>query len=347
MNRRSWLCSTGLTPLALSVGTPLPAAVVGPVPDAGLVARAQAEKTVVFYAAMNGDDLGKVGAAFSAQYQIEMQSLRLASNGIAPRLAIEQRAGRPVADATFTTGYDTEIMKRNNQLERFAIPETKDFVAGYDDPDGYWSSFLISTLVFMYNTTKVQVSGAPPPSAWADFARPEWHGKFAIYGGSVDWYVGLRRALGREAADRLVRAIGANQPVITPTRQQATSLTGTGEYTAALAVFGKEAAHLKGLGQPVDFVNAPPTIAEASALALVKNAPHPNAARLFIRWLFTRQVQQELVVGTFGHVSARKDVKSNPALWNTKMRVVRLDYSEVQTYNDDLKLFDAWFGIPT
>jgi iron(III) transport system substrate-binding protein len=345
VNRRAALAVAVALPLAprLRAG----AAPVGPVPDADLVARAQMEKTLLFYAAMNGEDLAKTAAAFTAQYGIECRTLRLASNAIGPKLSIEQRAGHNEADVLFDTGYDTEVMKRNGLLVRFSVPESKDCAPGYDDPDGFWSSFLISFVVFMYNTNRVQAMGIAPPTAWADFARPEWRGKFAIYGGAIDWYVGLRRALGRDAADRLVRAIGANGPIITPTRQQATSLTGTGEYAAALAVFGKEAAHLKATGLPVDFANAPPTVCDASALALVKGGPHPNAGKLFIRWLFSRQVQQDLVVGTFGHVSPRKDVKSNPALWNPRMRTVILDSSEVQTYAEDLKTFNTWFGIPT
>lgn len=347
ITRRDWLRSAASVPPALAAVAPAGAraAGIGPVADPALVARAKAEQTVSVYVAMNGDDLAKIASLFEAQYGIACKTLRLASNGIAPRLAIEQRGGRYECDITITTGYDTEIIKRNGLLATYSVPETKSFLPGYVDPDGYWTSAFTNTNVFMWNTQKIAAAGVPAPVAWADFARPAWHGKFAVFGGSIAWYTGMRRALGREIADPLVRGIGANQPVITATRQLATSLTGTGEYMGAVGVFGNEAQRLKREGQPVDFVNAPPTIAEPTGVGFVKNAPHPNAARLFIRWLLSREMQRELIVGTFHRITARKDVASPPEIWNPRMRVVVSNPADVATYNDDVKTFNAWYGI--
>jgi iron(III) transport system substrate-binding protein len=315
------------------------------VPDRELIARARAEKSVSLYLAMSASDLAKLAQGFGEISGIEPQALGLSGRDMAPRLQLEQRGGRFEADVSMTTGYDTDLMKRSGLLAPFHAPETRDFLPGYFDRDGYWAAGFTLTDVIMFNTAKLAANGLAAPAAWADFTRPAWRGKFAIFAGSVSWYAALRRALGATAAEKLVRALGANAPIVTATRQLAADGVASGEFLGALAVFGYEADRLKQAGQPVDFVNAPPTVAEMTTLALVKNAPHPNAARLFIRWLTSRP-GQEWMVANIGRISARKDVANNPRIWNPRLRITLSDPGDTATYNDDLHAFDGMFGIP-
>jgi len=316
------------------------------VPDRELIARAQAEKFVSLYIAMSAGDLAKLARAFAEISGIEPRTLGLGGRAMAPRLQLEQRAGSFEADISMTTGYDTDLMKRNGNLAPFHPPETRDFLPGYFDRDGFWAAGFTLTDVLMFNTAKLAANGLRAPTAWADFARPEWRGKFAIFAGSVSWYAALRRVLGAASAEQLVRSIGANAPIVTATRQLAADGVASGEFLAALAVFGYEADRLKQSGQPVDYVNAPPTVAEMTTLALVKNAPHPHAAQLFIRWLLSHP-GQEWMVANIGRISARKDVASNPRIWNPRLRITRSDPADTATYNDDLHAFNGMIGIPS
>ncbi len=65
-------------------------------------------------------------------------------------------------------------------------------------------------------------------------------------------------------------------------------LAAAGEINLALVDRG-HIELMKDKGAPVDWVKVKPVVITGSALSMVKKAPHPNAARLFIEWLFSPQ----------------------------------------------------------
>lgn len=50
------------------------------------------------------------------------------------------------------------------------------------------------------------------------------------------------------------------------------------------------------------------------ALAMFNNAPHPNAAKVYINWLLTKE-GQTLFAQNMGYISARRDVSTDHAPW--------------------------------
>ena len=70
-------------------------------------------------------------------------------------------------------------------------------------------------------------------------------------------------------------------------------------------------------GRPVDFINTKPLIVTLHPVGIVKNAPHPNAARLFEGWLLSKDGQQALLeIGD--RSSSRLDVAGNPRVFTPK-----------------------------
>lgn len=343
--RRRALGALGALALApVAANAAVAATDANPVPDPGLVARAKAEGAVVLYVAMSAEDADKLVRAFQDRYGIGVQALRLVSNQIPAKLEIEQRGGRFEADLALAPGYETDQMKRAGLIVPFRTPESADYLTGYSDPDGYWTSTFTLTNVIMYNTAKVKALGLPVPAAFADFARAPWRGKFCMFAASYAWYAALKRSIGAAETDALCRAIAANQPALVNTHQLAATLVAAGEYAGSVNVYGHEADRMKAQGQPVDFVNAAPTVAEMTGASIVKNAPHPNAARLFVRWFFSRPGQRWMV-RNISRISARKDVQSNPAIWNPRMRVAISDPADSAHYAADVQAFNEIFGI--
>jgi ABC-type Fe3+ transport system substrate-binding protein len=64
------------------------------------------------------------------------------------------------------------------------------------------------------------------------------------------------------------------------------------------------------------FVNTNPMAASLNLVDMVKNPPHPNAARLFDDWLVS-QAGQKVVVEVTNHTSLRTDVDNDAAVWDT------------------------------
>jgi len=79
---------------------------------------------------------------------------------------------------------------------------------------------------------------------------------------------------------------------------------------------------------------------------LVAHAPHPNAARLFERWLLSRETQKWIASSAgLGRISPRKDVESNPAIWNPHVHYLISDPAESVHYADDQHEFNQLFHV--
>jgi iron(III) transport system substrate-binding protein len=306
--------------------------------------RARAEGTLTLYSAMSTQDTTSLVQRFMARYPIQVRVLRVESSQLPAKIAIAAKAGQPDADVEIAPGFQTDALERNGLLDPYPVPEDRDFTAGTFDPNGYWSAAYLNTDTIAYNPDRLKAMGVKPPTSWADLARPEWRGKVALFNGSYEWFATMRKALGAAYADRLMAALAANAPVMVATHQLALNMTAAGEYAAAMNVYGYDVDRLAKLGQPVALVNAAPTVGEINAVAIVKSAPHPDAARFFVRWLLSRDTQR-FVVGSLGRISARKDVKSNETIWNKTMRIVITNPADSGDYADDVRRFNQTFGI--
>jgi iron(III) transport system substrate-binding protein len=318
---------------------------LAPGPDGGGdAARAKAEGTLVVYSSISVEQLNALARRFEQQTGINVQTLRLESDQLPARVLLEQRGGHSEVDAVITPTLQIAELRSAGLLARGELPERGAFRPGTFDPDGYWTSVLLNTDTIVYNPAKLRAAKLPVPTSWEDLTRPAWRGQFALYAGSYEWYGAMRRALGEGAADRLMHALAANQPRLVASHQLASNLTAAGEYTAAANAFAYDAQRAQRAGQPLAFVNAAPTVAEINAIALAQGAPHPAAARVFARWLLSRQTQG-WIVSALGRVSGRKDVRNDAAIWNDRMRIA-ISAPDPVSYPADVRAFKAIFGVP-
>ena len=122
----------------------------------------------------------------------------------------------------------------------------------------------------------------------------------------------------------LERLFGEMDLTITRGRRQATDWLARGKYTLCFMCRGLEQAQKAGL--PVEAIRGS-QIKEAGALAsgnsslvgFVKDAPHPNAAKVFINWLLSRDGQKEWqrVMNTItfsGSQTLREDIPNDDVL---------------------------------
>ena len=86
----------------------------------------------------------------------------------------------------------------------------------------------------------------------------------------------------------------------------------SGERPVSWGVSGYRAIEAKSEGSPIELIVWEEGVALAQFIGVVPaKAPHPNAARLLLRWLMTPE-GQELLVKNVNQYSARKDVAVTP-----------------------------------
>lgn len=317
----------------------------GPVDDPQLIAAAKKEGTVVFYGVLTQTQLSAIAQRFEATYGIKVQMLRMESTSLPSRVITEERSKPGSIDVVSDGGFQIDALKRLGVLGQYRPPEDAALLAGTYDRDGYWSSVLVNTEVIAFNPARIKAAGIKPPRTWEDLAQSQWHGRFGLFVGSYEWYAAMKNARGTKETDELLRAYAANKPTMFGSKASGMRMIASGDILAAPNVYGYDALTDRRRGESIDFVNPTPTFIELYPVAIVAHAPHPNAARLIVRWWLSRETQV-WQRDTLGRLSARKDVKNDPELLNPKVRYVVNDPSLGASYNDDVRAFNAIFGIP-
>jgi ABC-type Fe3+ transport system substrate-binding protein len=202
---------------------------------------------------------------------------------------------------------------------------------------------FLNTETIAYNPKQLAAAHMPPPKTWSDFTKPEWRGKFALFSGSYEWYAAMLKAFGNDKGEALARSLAANGAKLVNSHQQAENMLVAGEYVGAVNTYGYDIAREQSDGGAIN-VNPDPTVVEVHGIGVVARAPHPEAARLFMKWAVGREAQT-FVAQTLGRISARKDVKNNPAIWNPHMHLVVSDPAESVHYADYAKAFNSIFGV--
>jgi len=337
-----------LAALALVAACVLPlstAAAPSPVNDPALVAAAKREGTVTLYIAMEPKQLAAMVKRFEDVYGLNVQFLRLESDKLPPRVIVEERGGLHNVDVVADPDLQIELLKRLGLLVPLHPPEDRELLAGTYDPDGTWSSFFLNTETISYNPVRLRAAGLRPPRTWEDFAAKEWRGQFTLYQTGYEWYGALKKFYGRARADALLRGLAANQPRMVTGHTFGISLALNGEVLATVNTYGYDALIEKDKGSPIELVNPTPTIIENFGVAVMKTAPHPNAARLLARWLLTRDAQQ-WIKDNLHRAVPRKDVQNDPRMISPKVRYVISTPGDEATLAQDRKDYDALLNLP-
>lgn len=153
-------------------------------------------------------------------------------------------------------------------------------------------------------------------SYW-DLMAPKWTGKLAMrdpteagpgLATATFWYA--KSGLGKE----FIRQLFSKQKVaLSSNDRQLLEWLTQGRYAVLISPSETAATGLKAKGLRLEFVGAE-ELKEGSYLtagngsvALINRAPHPNAVKVYLNWLLTREAQT-LASQMIGHVSRRLDV---------------------------------------
>ncbi len=303
------------------------------------------ESTVVWYGTMNVKDMALVAEGFTKAHPgIKVETLRLGSAQLPARIATEQRAGSFNADVISGDGFQIMQLVGMGAFEKYAPADTKAFIKGTVDPNGFWTNLYQNTTVIAWNPERLKAEHLKPPTSLADFAKPEWKGKFGLDAGALNWYMGVLQ--GEKNGEALVKAIAENAPIKTTGHTQTVTSLETGEYAATPTAYGYLADQEKRAGKPIDFMNPSPLSVSLNPIGIAKKAPHPSAARVFIDWVTSKSGQSFIVAEGGGEVSSRTDVKNNVRVFDPKHPFLITTMPNASDYNDLEHRFRAMLGLP-
>jgi iron(III) transport system substrate-binding protein len=318
----------GLIAAALAFGLPS---------QAQDVAAAKREGKVVLYSDQTNETIQALQSAFTAKYGIEVDFYRADSTAVAQRFETESAANRNSADVVTNIDRLTAAMARKGLFQSYVSPEAAAYPKDLQQADGNWANFALSTISFAWNSQKV--SAAEAPKDWKDLLDPKWRGKIAIQdpltgSGSKMWIITMYRELGEQAWFDYMRALVAQKPVYAaylPVRE----MMASGEVSIQVAAYPDFTEPLKVKGAPVEW-GTPGFIAYVTTtVSVAKNAPQPNAAKLFVDFLLSSDGQK--VLGDNNLIPARPENRPGgyQRLNTTKM---------VRTATELLAEKEPWFN---
>jgi iron(III) transport system substrate-binding protein len=274
--------------------------------DAGRLDAARQQGEVVWYTAMNTPDAEPLRKAFQSRYPfLQLTILRQPGEKIRTRILTESRAGRHLWDVVSFNHLDMDALDQEGLLAAYVSPETRTgFPPGAVDPRGHWAAIYVRQYVIGYNVR--EVAAADAPKSWRDLLEPRWKDKFAMDEDETEWFGAMLDYLGRERGMEFMRALARQNPQLRRGHSLLSKLLVAGDFPLAL-VHAAEMEEAKRTGAPVDWVRTlDPIITSPSQVAVDAKAPHPDAARLFVDFLLSRE-GQDIIRGR-RRVPARTDL---------------------------------------
>jgi len=272
-----------------------------------IVQEAKKEGQVTVYVHSTYAPVLNSGAFEKAFPEIKLVVVSGVENDLERRFTAERRAGKYLADVFMVGVLRSDNFKQAKYLDPIKpvllLPEVVDeskWWQGkhyYSDPEKqYLFRYVASTQLgqISYNTQLIQ---AKEFTSFWDFLNPRWKGKILVRdirlpgtGGSAIRLFYNSPDLGPEFVHKLFAETGST---FFRDRRQGLDWLAAGKFPICFWCEGVEKARSQGL--PVDVFGRMKEGAGVSAgqgiLTLVNQAPHPNAARVFINWFLSRDGQ--------------------------------------------------------
>ena len=266
--------------------------------DAALIEAARKEGKVVWYTTLIVNQaIRPLKAAFEKKYPgIELQYARADETPTAAKILEEGVAGRVQAD--IFDGITNMIpLKRARLLASYVPATAAQYPPELKDREGYWNALLLYVFTPGINTTLVPKERAP--RTYQDLLDPQWKGKMAWNPNSIAGAIGfvgnILTSMGDARGTDYLQAL-ARQKVVNVEASARAILDQViaGEYAIGLMSFNHHTVISAQKGAPSDWLKLEPVPVALDAVGILKDAPHPNAARLLIEFLTSEDGQRAL-----------------------------------------------------
>lgn len=243
-----------------------------------LVEAAKREGELTVYHAY--PQLANVMAAFTKKYGIKIKSWRSGSESILQRVASEARARKYDVDIVQNNAPENEAAHREKLLQEVGSPFLKDLMPAASPAHKEWVGITLDVYSAAYNTARVKKEELP--KTYRDLLDPKWKGRLGAEAEDQAWFATLVDTLGEQQGLKLFNDIVATNGIsLRKGHSLLTSLVASGEVPLALSVYSWNPDQLKQKGAPIEGLLIEPVVAQFSTMAMLKKAPHPNAAALF------------------------------------------------------------------
>lgn len=276
--------------------------------EPSIVEGARKEGTLVFYTTMDIQNSKPLLDAFMRKYPfIKGDLVRLGGTAMVSRIMTEAQANANRFDVAVGISPSYIPMRERNLIAPYVSPEFPNLYDDTYESKGYWAAVYLNTLVLGYNTKVIPRNDLP--KTYEDVLKPQYKQKFIIDIENYDVFVGLSQEWGQEKAIAYFQGLAKQEPVFLRGNTNRANMVSVGERSMTF-VYAQVIERMKQAGAPVDWIPLEPVNVEVNVSMLAAKAAHPNAGKLFIDYLISKDGQEFLK--TFRRIGPRKDVKPDP-----------------------------------
>ena len=258
--------------------------------SASLVAAGKKEGKAVVYGSLESDTAETAFNAFKKKTGIEVDYWRASATKVMDRALSEYRAGKPLFDIILTNDNPMQIMFQEGLFAKYDSPSAKEFTKESIDPN-LGPRYRNVVIGVVYN--KDIIKPADAPKSLEDLVKPQYRGKLVMpdptqHTTTTQWVASLDKLMGKEKADKFIRDLAAQKPILVESLLPAAERVATGETPIAITyikyvyMFGQR-------GAPLDYVRLGKFMGDGHYLSLNSKAPHANAGKAFIDYFLSAE----------------------------------------------------------
>ena len=278
--------------------------------DPKIVEAAKKEGQLVAYASMLTENATALLAEFKKKYPfIDTSLYRANTQKLLPKIQLEARTQQHQADVISATFTIWNELTRGKLIMKYDSPERSRFPAELKDTEGYWNIVHLGVQGMAYNTKLVAPDIAP--KRYEDLLHPRWRPKqIAMDYRDSSWMAVMLEIMGEAEGIAFMKKLAAKDLYMRENKNLLTQLLAAGEFPVLANTYLETFAKVQKAGAPIEWVaGRNPIPASTHLLGIYAHARHPNAAKLFVDFLLSRE-GQSLTANVIGTYPANPDVES-------------------------------------
>ncbi len=260
-----------------------------------LIAKAKQEGKVVYYTDLIVDQIVRpLVAGFEAKYGVKVEYARSDSQANLLKLMGEQKARNVQADV-FSMTSGIKPLQDAGAVMKVDLAGAKALPPEFKDPNGYWVAANYYVMTPAVNTDLVPEKDRP--KTYDDLLDKKWEDKIVWkpndtsgapgFIGHVLRFMGEEKGLAylNKLKEQRIKSVSASARAVL-------DQVIAGEYPIVLQIFNHHAALSAKKGAPSQWLKLEPVMVQNELHAIMTAAPHPNAAKLFLEYLISKEGQQ-------------------------------------------------------
>ena len=225
---------------------------------------------------------------------IKVNHIDATSDKLVARAVSEARGGKTIGDVFQVPLENIVQLHDQGLMQDVSLPESAAYPEGLKG--AFWTASDLQYFIAAWNTNLVKKE--EEPKSFDDFVNPRWKNRLIAEPRDLEMLLAFAkyRFKSDEKAIDYWRKVAANNVEFHKGHSQLAELLVAGQAAVCLTCYSHHYPIRIKKGAPVNYMLSE-GVASINGTALFKNAPHPNTALLFARWVASQDGQKIMAQG--------------------------------------------------